>query len=226
MKSTCVAALAVALTAPLLVGASCPDLVAAQEPAFEPALYRAGSLPILPTTAVGGGEVLLDAAVDAGGGVTSVTLLRETPPFGELFAEAVHGWTFRPGKDMGLPAPVHVLVAALVRPPALMIPSTHGGPARDLKAARAELPLPLTTVPPKQNPLAHRSGIVLVEVRIDASGRVTRAQVARSSPPFDAAAAEAAWLWNFRPARLRGGAVPAVAYIAFGFPEIVTGGSN
>lgn len=226
MPNAAVATGAVALTALLWVRASCPDLVLAQQPAFEPALYRAGSVPTLPNTAVGGGEVLLDAAVDAGGGVTAVTLLRETPPFGEMFAEAVRGWTFRPGKDLGLPAPVHVLVAALVRPPALMIPSTHGEPARDLAVPRAELPLPETTAPPKYNPLAHRSGVVLVEVRIDAAGRVTRAQVARSSPPFDTAAAEAAWLWRFRPARLRGTAVPTVAYIAFGFPEIVTTGPN
>jgi len=225
MKLTSVAALAVALTAALGVRASCLDL-SVRSLEFEPALYRAGSLPILPTTAVGGGEVLLDAAVDAAGGVTSVTLLRETPPFGEMFADAVRGWTFRSAKDLGLPAPTHVLVAALVRPPALMIPSTHGEPSRDLKAPRAELPLPLTTAPPTQNPLAHRSGVVLVEVRIDASGKVTRASVVRSAPPFDAAAAEAAWLWTFRPARLRGSAVATVAYIAFGFPEIVTSGSN
>jgi hypothetical protein len=51
---------------------------------------------------------------------------------------------------------------------------------------------------------------------------VTAAQVVRPAPPFDRAATDAAWQWTFRPARLRGTPVPAFAYLAFGFPELVT----
>jgi hypothetical protein len=92
--------------------------LAAQDVIFEPPIYRSGALPILPVTAVGGGEVLLDVTVSARGIVTAVTPLRATAPFTELFAEAVGGWTFRPAKDLGLPSPSHVMVAVLVRPPA------------------------------------------------------------------------------------------------------------
>ena len=56
-------------------------LAVGQDTAFVPAQYRAGTLPVLPTTAVGGGEVLLDAAVDVRGNVTGVTPQRATPPF-------------------------------------------------------------------------------------------------------------------------------------------------
>ena len=194
----------------------------AVQPAFEPALYRAGGVPLLPTMAVGGGEVLFDVAVSARGNVDHVTPLRLTPPFTELFEESVREWTFRPAKDLGLPAPSHVLVAVLVRPPALTVPSTLGEQPRDVAAARPELPFPLTLVGPPHPPNAHRSGVVVVEVRIDGNGRVTGAQVVRPAPPFNSAAADAAWQWTFTPARLRGTPVPSIAYLVFGFPEPVT----
>ncbi|HEX6464300.1 MAG TPA: TonB family protein [Vicinamibacterales bacterium] len=202
--------------------AAAAPTVQAQGVVFEPAQYRGGTVPILPTTAVGGGEVVLDAAVDARGNVSSVTKLRVSPPFTEMFAGAVRGWSFRPARDMGMPAPSHVLVAVLVRPPALTIPSTHGEPPQDVAAPRAELPDLVALVTPAYPPLAHRSGVVLVEVRIDATGRVTAVRVAQSAPPFDSAASDAAWQCTFRPAMLRGTRVVSLAYIAFGFPEIVT----
>jgi len=198
----------------------------AVQPAFEPAVYRAGGVPLLPTMAVGGGEVLFDVAVNARGNVDQVTPLRLTPPFSELFADAVRGWTFRPAKDLGLPAPAHVLVAVLVRPPALTIPSTLGEQPRDVAPARPELPFPLSLVVPPHPPNAHRSGVVLVEARIDVRGHVTAAQVVRPAPPFNSAASDAAWQWTFTPARLRGTPIPSVAYLAFGFPEPVTGGGS
>jgi len=197
--------------------------VLAQGVNFQPATYRIGGVPVLPTTAVGGGEVLLDAAVDARGEVTAVTPLRVTPPFADLFAEAVRGWNFHPARDFDLPAPSHVMVAVLVRPPALTVPSTLGEPARDLAVPRPDLPVPITLVSPVQPPHALRSGVVLIEARIDTAGRVTRVRVMQSAPPFDSAAQDAAWKWTFRAARLRGTPFPSVAYLAFGFPEVVTG---
>jgi TonB family protein len=198
-------------------------VAAAQDVDFQPAIYRIGALPVLPTTTVGGGEVLLDAAVDANGAVTTVTELRVTPPFADLFADAVRKWLFRPARDLNLPAPSHVMVAVLVRPPALTFPSTLGEPPRDVAVARPDIPVPITMTAPAQPPHALRSGVVLIEVRIDAGGHVTRANVLHSAPPFDSAAQDAAGRWTFRAARLRGTPIESVAYLVFGFPEIVTG---
>lgn len=178
---------------------------------------------MLPATVVGGGDVWLDVTVDARGNVDKVTPLRDTPPFTDLFTRAVSGWVFRPARDLGSAAPSHVLVAALVRPPALTVPSTLGTPPQDVGVPRADLPVPVTTIMPVQTPLAHRSGVVLLEARVDARGRVTKASVIRSAPPFDSAASDAASQWTFRPAHLRDAAIPSVVYIAFGFPELVTG---
>ena len=210
------------MTRAALLAAPCL-VVVAQGVTFQPATYRIGGVPVLPTITVGGGEVLLDTAVDARGEVTSVTPLRVTPPFADLFAEAVRGWNFHPARDLDLPAPSHVMVAVLVRPPALNAASTLGEPARDVAMPRPDLPVPITLVPPLHPPNALRSGVVLIEARIDTAGRVTRVRVMQSAPPFDNAAQDAAWKWTFRAARLRGTPIESVAYLAFGFPEIVTG---
>ena len=113
-------------------------------------------------------------------------------------------------------------MAVVVRPPALTFPSTHGEPARDVAAPRAELPVPVTLAMPAYPPMAHRSGVVLIEARIDEAGRVTRVRVMLSAPPFDSAASDAAWKCMFHPARLHGTPAVSMAYLAFGFPEIVT----
>jgi TonB family protein len=197
--------------------------VGAQDAKFQPATYRIGGVPVLPTTAVGGGVVLLDASVDARGEVTAVTPLRVTPPFADVFAEAVRGWNFHPARDFDLPAPSHVMVAVLVRPPALTGGSTLGEQPRDVAVPRPDVPVPSVLVSPAQSPHALRSGVVLIEARIDTSGRVTRVRLMQSAPPFDTAAQEAAWKWTFRAARLRGTPIESVAYLVFGFPEIVTG---
>lgn len=211
-----------AAVASTVLATSAAQIAARQDPGYQPALYRAGALPDLPTTAVGGGDVWLDVKVDGRGDVAQITPLRATPPFTDLFSHAVSGWAFRPARDLGAPAPSHVLVAVLVRPPALTVPSTLGTPAQDIATPRTDLCLPLTTVMPAQTPLAHRSGVVLVEVNVDPQGHVSRVSIVRSAPPFDAAATDAASQWTFRPARLRDEAVPSNVYLAFGFPEIVT----
>jgi TonB family protein len=193
-----------------------------QNTPFQPARYRAGALFTLPNTVVGGGEVWLDVAVDEGGNVNSVTPLRATPPFTELFASAVRGWTFRPARDAGTASASHVFVAALIRPPSLTVGSTLGEQPRNVAAPSPALAVPRSTVLPAQNPLGQRSGVVLVELDVSTQGAVTRTAIVRSAPPFDSAATDAAAKWTFAAAQLRGIAVQSIAYVAFGFPEVVT----
>jgi TonB family protein len=223
LRSRLVRAGLLAVAAIALAGRVAARQAQPQTQAYEPAVYRAGGLPVLPTSAVGGGDVWLDVTVDARGSVAKVTPLRSTPPFTDLFAQAVRGWAFRPARDLGMAAPSHVLVAALVRPPALTVPSTLGSPAQDLASPRADLCMPVTTIMPVQTPMAQRSGVVLVEARVDTQGRVTRVAVVRSAAPFDTAATDAASKWTFTPAHLRDALIPSVVYLAFGFPELVTG---
>ncbi len=59
---------------------------------------------------------------------------------------------------------------------------------------------------------------MLVELLVDAGGTMAEANVARSAPPFDGPALDAARQWKFRPAQVDEQPVPSFAYIAFGFP--------
>src|SRR5712671_5850910 len=161
-------------------------LAQASQEAFSPARYQAGTVPAVPVTALGGGQVLVELAVSREGRVTSVLPLRTTPPFTDLVVGAVRGWRFvsaeedvpaSAGKPASrMPVPSTVLVAAVFRAPALYGP-TLGDAPRDIASASAETPFPLATTVPQFPPLALSSGIVLVEARVDRDGTVADASV-------------------------------------------------
>jgi protein TonB len=71
----------------------------------------------------------------------------------------------------------------------------------------------LEGAPPVYPPAARAQGVegvVLVEYRVDAEGRVREPRVVRAEPPgvFDAAALEAVRSWRYRPWRRDGRPVP------------------
>ncbi len=212
------------LTVACIVG-----MVLSAQDAFSPARYRAGTMPALPVMPLGGGQVFLELSVSREGRVRGVTPLRVTPPFTDLVIDAVRDWQLNPAEQdvapepgradeppSRLPVASKVLVAAVFRPPALNTP-TLGEAPRDIASASDETTFPLTTTVPPFPPLAHGSGVVLLEVRVDRDGAVADASVIRSAPPFDDAARAAARQWSFRPARVRGTRVSTFVYIVFGF---------
>src|SRR5918994_6367357 len=82
------------------------------------ARFKGGQLPAPPAPTVGGGEVLLEVALDAGGNVVAVRTLRDTPPYTEALRTAVGSWTFEPARDArGSGVPCAVLVAGSFPPP-------------------------------------------------------------------------------------------------------------
>lgn len=194
---------------------------------FTPALYSSGPLPLVPAQTVGGGEVLVEISVTRAGEVRSVTPLRTTPPFTPAVVDAVGVWRFIPAeaaRSVTLRERVDskVLVAAVFRPPTLLNAPVLGEPPKDVATASAEIPFPTATTVPSFPPRALAGGIVLVEVRVDPSGRVTDAAVIRSAPSFDEPALDAARQWTFRPARIDGVAVNSSAYVIFAFRQPVT----
>ena len=201
-----------------------------------PARYRGGVLPPIPIRALGGGEVSLEVSVSRDSVVTGIKVLRATPPFTDALSTAVQGWQFTPAEQDVEPVPgappvsptprervdSTVLVAGIFRPPALNAP-TLGEPPKDVAGPSSlETPYPLSTTMPLYPPRALASGVVLIEVRVAPGGDVAEAKVVTSAPPFDQPALDAALRWTFRPGRVRGLAVPKLAYLVFGFPQPVT----
>ena len=210
----------------------CLGVAVSAQSRFRPAQYAGGPLPVVPVRAVSGGEVMLELAVARDGSVASVKLLRSTPPFTETATAAAKAWLFRPAQLLGEVADrsrppawesvdATVLVASIVRPPTLNSP-TLGQPPQDVGAAADTTPFPLRIITPPYPPLARNDGSVLVQVMVDAGGKVSEAQVLASAPGFDGLALNTARTWSFRPARVRGEAVAVYAYLVFAFRQPVT----
>jgi TonB family protein len=196
---------------------------------FAPARFRDGSVPGVPATPTGGGEVLLELAVNSAGRVTAVRPLRVTPPFTDAVSAVARGWRFDPaarsagaaGQNGRQPVDTRVLVAAVYRPPALAGPVLATAP-QDVARPSPEVPYPLGMSVPAFPPNALSAGTVLVEAQVDARGTVASARTVFDTPPFGDAALDATERWRFQPARREGTPVATFVYILFGFPVPVT----
>ena len=216
-----------------LIAVGRPALVAAA--GFHPAKYRDGALPALPPpTVVGGGEVMIELDVTSAGEVRGAKALRTTPPYTAALIDATRTWRFTPAEvenENPTPAPGEpkwkavdstVLVAAVIRAPALIGP-TLGDTPRDVGSESDSTPFPFSTTTPLFPPLARDAGIVLIETTIDVRGEPTNNRVVRSSPSFDKAALTAVSQWRFRAARILGSTTPTLAYVVVGFRQPALG---
>ena len=153
---------------------------------FEPARYESGELFTQPPMTLGGGEVLLELGVAASGEVSEVTVLRTTPPFGDLLAQAVRGWRFSPARevqeepDVLVDVDSKVLVVGFFRPPTFYNAPVRGEVPVDVAPPSREVPFPTTMVAPLYPPQVyfHMSQTVAVEVKrrgeIDGVEQLTR----------------------------------------------------
>ena len=190
-----------------------------------------GGLPGLAPLAVGGGEIVVEVSVAAGGQVEKIKPIRTTPPFTQMLIDRVSGWRFAPatedppgrdGKPTGRrPVASKVLVAALFRAPTLLTP-TQGEPPTTVAAASTDVVYPSLMMEPSFPPVARFGGVVMIEARIGRSGNIIDAKVIASSPPFDEPALQAARQWRFFPGQIKDNA-ESYAYLIFGFPQPVTG---
>ncbi len=178
---------------------------------IEPARAVDGSLPGLPPLAVSGGEVMLSVSVTSKGVVDRVDVLRDTPPYTAGVVQAVRSWRFTAALDGdGLPLDTRVLVGAVITAPALHEP-TLGTPPTTAVTLDPRVPFPGPIAVPTFPVGAMMGGTVMVESRLDRSGRVSDARVVRSSQPFDALALAAARGTTYRPATA--GDVPPAPYV-------------
>jgi TonB family protein len=82
-------------------------------------------------------------------------------------------------------------------------------------------PRPIVQVDPEMPAAARQAGIqgvVILEIRIDAEGRVSDTKVLRSIPMLDQAALDAVRQWRYEPTLLNGKPVPVVIAVAVPFP--------
>jgi len=196
--------------------------IAAQQPAFTPPRLLRGDAPGLPPpTAVGGGQVIVEATIDPSGAPIGVTVLRSTPPFTQMLVDTVSRWRFTPARsraeDRDGPVQSSVTIVAVYRPPVLTNGPTLGETPRDLAGGSADSPYPVAIVAPNYPPQAFTGGVVVFEVPLDEIGRIQSARVVGGDPGFDSVARQALLQWKFRGGSSRGRPVPTTAYAIFTF---------
>ena len=187
---------------------------------YIPARLRSGDAPAPRPNTVGWAWDVADVTVDSAGRPGAWLPYWGTKGWGGvLWKTVVNSWSFEPAREGETRVESHVLVAACYRPAALSLGPESAAPS---VRTRPDVPSPTAMVPPAYPPRAVGDGVVTVELAIDASGAVRQARVVQSAGGFDSAALDAARQWRFRPAQRAGAAVPANAYIVFGFRQPVT----
>ena len=191
---------------------------------FVPARMAGGALPLTPSpNVVGWIEETLEVVVDASGRVSQTTPLRASPLPADPLVPTVANWRFQSAMDQGRDVLSRVLVAAIFRPPQLDNSPTQGNPPVTRATPSDEIPFPIVTQSPAYPPQTIGDGVVLVEVLVGVDGRVRQPGIVIGASGFNQAALDAASRWSFRPARRRGNAVEAYAYLVFGFRQPVVG---
>jgi protein TonB len=168
------------------------------------------------------GLVILEAIIDRDGNVRDVSVLRSVPQLDQAAIDAVRQWQFTP--TLLNTVPVEVIMTVTVN-------FSLAGPGAPAAAASVNEPIRVgvrgTTEPKKithVNPVyppdaqaAKVSGVVIIEVLIDAQGNVSEARVLRSVPLLDQAAVDAVKQWKFTPTIVGGTAVPIVMTVTVRF---------
>ena len=212
------------LTAALVISAAVippAAMVAARDERPTAARLQEGRLPSQLPLTVGGGEVVLEAAVGRQGTVSAIQRLRVTPPFADLLSDAVAGWQFRPATafvDRRVAAvESSVLVVAVFRPPAFYAGPAHGAAPRDAATPSPRVPRVETVVMPPYPPMATGDGLVLVEIELSRAAEPRGYRVLSAESGFDAAALAALRQWRFSASHAPDQPDPVYVYAVMGF---------
>ena len=182
---------------------------------------REDGLPARIPEAFGGGEVVLELAVDSSGAVTRVEHLRVTPPYADVLAHSAAAWRFEPATELidGRTAavPARVLVVALFRPASFYAGPAPGIPLQVRGLPSPQLPHPDSLVMPAYPPTATGSGIVLVEIEMTARAEPRGYRVVSPASGFDGAALDAVRAWRLSTPRALKAPDQVFVYAVLGF---------
>lgn len=173
-----------------------------------------GSSPPVPISLVGtpyppqalfGGEVVLDAGVDASGKLTDLTVVSGQAPFLGPVLDAVRTWSFEPARVNGAPTDGRLGIVFQFPqsyvPPLTSQERTFPAPSVDSSDRAA---LPLYTREPNYPPRSVIDGSVAILATIDELGQVKETRVLRDVEPLTDSTLAALHSWRFTPARRDG----------------------
>jgi len=165
-----------------------------------------------------GGEVVLDALIDARGRLTDTTVVRGASPFLENVLSTVHTWSFFPARQDGHPVAARVGITFLFSQSyePLRAPPVHkyDEPLPDSPDRGA---LPVVTVEPQYPPAAVRDGSVILCAHVGPQGQLTAVETLRDSESLTPPALAAVHEWRFAPGRRAGAPSDSAAIVVLAF---------
>jgi TonB family protein len=152
-----------------------------------------------PPQALFGGEVLLDARVDANGKLGDVRVVSGDPPFVEPVLEAVRTWTFVPARMDG--RAVEARIGVVFQFPQSFLPHVvakeHKHPQVESQTTSDRAALPTLTIEPEYPATTTAEGSVAFYAVVDSEGNLASASVLRDVEALTAPAMAAAQHWEF-----------------------------
>lgn len=153
-----------------------------------------------PPQALFGGEVLLDAQVNADGRLSDVRVIAGSSPFLDAALGAVHTWSFVPARKNG--RMVESRIGIVFQFPQSFLPRLiHTEHKYDQPLANTEsrAALPVLTVEPDYPAGSIAEGSVILYGSVDTQGHLTSLSAVRDVPSLTASAEAAVRQWQFAP---------------------------
>jgi hypothetical protein len=171
-----------------------------------------------PPQALYGGEVLLDALIDATGKLTDLRLVSGDPPFVEPVLSAVRTWTFDPARLDGHAVEGRIGIVFQF-PQSFLPPMTskereHKEPLADSDDRGA---LPVVTVEPDYPTSSIAEGSVALYDIADSDGHITSTSILRSVESLTNPTMAAVQQWQFVPGKQAGTATGSAVVVVVTF---------
>jgi len=205
-----------------------PDITAANAKGFSPAVPLSLVPAPYPRESLFGGEVVLDALIDAKGRVSEVKLVRGQSPFLEKVFSAVRTWTFFPALEEGHGVASRIGIAfqflrssSVVQTKRSQVESAQAESKPRFEESSSNAAergaIPIDAVEPEYADASDAEGSVILYDLVSPQGELTSVRVLRDLEPFTAATVAAARQWRFVPGKRARNAADSAAIVVFTF---------
>ena len=171
-----------------------------------------------PPQALFGGEVVLDALVDASGKIADLTVVRGQAPFLGPVLDAVRTWSFEPARVNGNAADGRISIVfqfpQSFLPPLTSPERSYGAPSEDASDRAA---FPLYTREPNYPVNTVVQGSVAIYATMDPEGNISSTHVLQDLQPLTDPTLAALNLWRFAPATQGGANVESATVVVVTF---------
>ncbi len=209
---------------PLIMAASCS---AFPETSYAPPSVVSAGDSYVPYQVVKDGLFVLDLALSDAGTIERIDRLRNPGAMIGAAETSVRSWKFEPAFQDGKPTNSRLTAVFVYRPPnygaAGAVSPEHFVPVIPPDQEKADqrtkyVPVGIMSFDYPEYPVnSVASGSVVVQVTVSDSGDIAEVEFLHTMAGFDGLVREALKKWQFRPASLAGGPIPAKIVIAFVF---------